>query len=57
MFNVGDKVQYKSIEGYWLNGIVDAYYPDTETYIIDATVYDYRPQYVNRTADLLRPRA
>lgn len=53
-FAPGQKIEYKTWDGDWYTGtIVDG--PDSfGDYSIDATVYEYSPQYVTRSAQTIR---
>lgn len=55
MFSIGQTVEYKTHDGRWYSGtIVEV--PDSPTgdFIIDATVVEYRPNYVTRSASYIR---
>lgn len=55
MFSIGQTVEYKTHDGRWYSGtIVEVPGSPTGDYIIDATVVEYRPNYVTRSASYIR---
>ena len=53
-FTIDQKIEYKTWDGRWESGIISEG-PDAQgDYIIDATIVEYRPEYVTRTAGTIR---